>query len=132
MDRQGGEVYNGTWSFIHDYNKKLPMEYIVIETWNDWNEGTEIEPSVEDRYKYLELTAAHIQELKGVQGPIDTIGFDAARAICHAAHALEESGANRADVRSMEKALKRFMSKEFKQSRRVALQICRRVSPGLE
>lgn len=33
--------------------KKIPMLQLV--TWNDFGEGTQIEPTVEDRFKYLEM-----------------------------------------------------------------------------
>ena len=34
-------------------SKKIPMLQLV--TWNDFGEGTQIEPTVEDRFKYLEI-----------------------------------------------------------------------------
>ena len=34
-------------------SKKVPM--IQLVTWNDFGEGTQIEPTVEDRFKYLEI-----------------------------------------------------------------------------
>ncbi|MBD5191907.1 MAG: hypothetical protein HDS88_03355 [Bacteroidales bacterium] len=34
-------------------SKKVPMLQLV--TWNDFGEGTQIEPTVEDRFKYLEM-----------------------------------------------------------------------------
>lgn len=33
--------------------KKIPM--IQLVTWNDFGEGTQIEPTIEDRFKYLEI-----------------------------------------------------------------------------
>lgn len=40
-------------------NKKVPMLQLV--TWNDFGEGTQIEPTVEDRFKYLEIVQKFAQ-----------------------------------------------------------------------
>lgn len=42
-------------------SKKVPMLQLV--TWNDFGEGTQIEPTVEDGYKYLEI----VQKFSGVK-----------------------------------------------------------------
>ena len=39
--------------------KKVPMLQLV--TWNDFGEGTQIEPTVEDRFKYLEIVQKFAQ-----------------------------------------------------------------------
>ena len=61
-DRRGGESYKVTWeaALAHD------ARWIKIVTFNDWNEGTEIEPSIEHGFGYIEQTAEWIGKFKGV------------------------------------------------------------------
>ena len=89
MRRQNGTVYDSTWSYIHNYSYKLPLKFVVIETWNDWNEGTEIEPSIEDGYKYLELTIKNVNRLKGQNMDANRLKFEAAKAIYNASFLIE-------------------------------------------
>ncbi|WP_417860004.1 glycoside hydrolase family 99-like domain-containing protein [Winogradskyella sediminis] len=81
ISRQNGKVYDNTWNFIHHYNGGLPMKYVVLETWNDWNEGTEIEPSVEHGYKYLVQTIKNVNELKGSAIPENQSQFEKVKEI---------------------------------------------------
>lgn len=67
MNRQGLSVYQNTWNKIHnDYptypagTADLPLKLVQIITWNDWGEGTEIEPSVEYGYDYIAETRKQI------------------------------------------------------------------------
>jgi hypothetical protein len=46
MDRQGVGVFNGTWALANEgFEHTPPVKLIQVITWNDWNEGTSIEPS---------------------------------------------------------------------------------------
>lgn len=81
MSRQAGKVYDETWRFIHEYKGRLPLEYVVLETWNDWNEGTEIEPSVEHGYQYLQQTIKQINQLKGTVIPEGISRFESVKEI---------------------------------------------------
>lgn len=89
MDRRDGEVYDSTWTFIHNYQGILPLKWVIIETWNDWNEGSELEPSLEYRYDYLVSTIENINQFKGTDISIDTCKFHAAGKIYHAALMIE-------------------------------------------
>jgi|GEM_PF-2804692 len=42
------------------------INWVVVATFNDWNEGTAIEPSVEDGYLYSILTQEFLEDFKGV------------------------------------------------------------------
>lgn len=59
VDRQDGAVYAETWASAlldrHNRDRESPS-WVQIVTWNDWNEGSEIEPSVEYGRNYLEAT----------------------------------------------------------------------------
>lgn len=91
IKRQNGTVYNSTWAFINNYSGNPPMQFVYISTWNDWNEGTEIEPSVEDGYKYLKLTIDNINTFKGTTISADTFKFEVAKKIYNAASKIEKS-----------------------------------------
>ena len=52
IDRQNGTFYSLLWSIA----KACFPEGYAITSFNEWHEGTEIEPSVEYRYQYIDLT----------------------------------------------------------------------------
>lgn len=52
VSRQNGLTYNITWNLALKYNPN----WVLICSWNEWHEGSEIEPSVEYDYKYTNLT----------------------------------------------------------------------------
>lgn len=51
-DRLDGAVYRVLW----DEAIKARPDWVLITSWNEWHEGSEIEPSWEDGDKYLQLT----------------------------------------------------------------------------
>jgi uncharacterized repeat protein (TIGR01451 family) len=75
MDRQDTLVYHETWEKVHNYSYSLPMPWCLIETWNDFNQASEIEPSVDHDYKFNVLTRSHARRFKGSIPP-DSIGVD--------------------------------------------------------
>lgn len=58
--------YIDTWESVIN----LDLDFVQIVTWNDWNEGSEIEPSVEYGFKYLELTRQYIDQFKSTTSHI--------------------------------------------------------------
>jgi len=58
---QNGETYRKTL----DMAIKSHAPYVQLVTWNDWGEGTQIEPSVEFGYRDLEATQAARRKLDG-------------------------------------------------------------------
>ncbi|MCP5115256.1 MAG: hypothetical protein GY953_30865, partial [bacterium] len=52
-DRHGGETYNVLW----EEAIAASPNWILITSWNEWHEGSEIEPSVENGRRALETTA---------------------------------------------------------------------------
>ncbi|MBI1972245.1 MAG: hypothetical protein HYS53_03000 [Candidatus Aenigmarchaeota archaeon] len=60
----GGDAnfYNTTWDAALSNKSK----WTVIATFNDWNEGTQIEPSLERGFEYLDITIRNISRLKAV------------------------------------------------------------------
>ena len=62
VDRLNGEVYNILWQEAIKANP----DWILLTTWNEWHEGSEIEPSYEFGNQYLKLTGHYAPRfLKG-------------------------------------------------------------------
>ena len=59
VDRQNGSFYNSFWSAA---KSSFPDEYIIT-SFNEWHEGTEIEPSLEYQDLYINLTYSNTLEL---------------------------------------------------------------------
>ncbi len=51
-NRFNGQTYRVLW----DEATKANPDWVLITSWNEWHEGSEIEPSFEDGEKYLNLT----------------------------------------------------------------------------
>jgi glycoprotein endo-alpha-1,2-mannosidase len=60
-ERQDGRVYRTLWEDAIDSRP----DWITITSWNEWHEGTEIEPSVQYGDTYLKLTAEYAQKFAG-------------------------------------------------------------------
>jgi glycoprotein endo-alpha-1,2-mannosidase len=56
-----GKRFTATWELSIDNKADL----VQLVTWNDWNEGTQIEPSDTYGYKYLELNKKFTAKYKG-------------------------------------------------------------------
>ena len=121
IDRDEGTTYEATWNYVLNYRGKLPLNWVVIETWNDWNEGTEIEPSLEDGYKYLLSTIKKVNSFKEIHIDEDVIKFEAARKI-YEASLLIERGLPDTDKYNpvLEESIKSFIRKEFSTSEKMA------------
>ncbi len=89
IDRQDGWVYDETWKYVNEYSGDLPLDWVVIETWNDWNEGTEIEPSIEYGYKFLKSTINNINTFKSISISSDTAKFETLKSIYYSADSIE-------------------------------------------
>jgi hypothetical protein len=49
MDRRCGATFEDTLKLFHRYNDpERPMPFLLIATWNDYEEGTQIETGVSD------------------------------------------------------------------------------------
>lgn len=60
LDRHGGELYRAQW----EQAIKADPHWVIITSFNEWHEGSEIEPSAEDGRKYLDLTAEFANRFK--------------------------------------------------------------------
>ena len=62
ISRFGGELYRSQWQEALAANP----DWILITSWNEWHEGSEIEPSVEYGTHYLEMTAQFAKRFKAL------------------------------------------------------------------
>lgn len=60
VDRRGGEFYEEQWQEFLQH----PSNMVVIETWNEFHEGTDIADSREYGRQYLELTRKYVDQFK--------------------------------------------------------------------
>ena len=58
MDRLEGQTYRTLW----EEAIKAKPDWVIITSWNEWPEGTEIEPSLELGDKYLQITADYSKQ----------------------------------------------------------------------
>ena len=52
VDRRGGAFYEEQWLKL----LRRPPNFVMVETWNEWHEGTDVAESKEYERKYIELT----------------------------------------------------------------------------
>ena len=114
----GQAKWNRLW-FNLDYDKNysytLPLQWVYIEPFNEFNEGSEIEPTVEHGNQYLDLTIQKVNQFK----PQDTIKPDSNR--YHASYQLFKAGnliehGQRDSIRCYscyERAIKAFIHNDF-------------------
>lgn len=60
VSRENGDLYSRSWSSA----VAAKPDWILITSWNEWHEGSEIEPSVEDGRVYLDMTAEQAPAFK--------------------------------------------------------------------
>jgi hypothetical protein len=65
VERNDGRTYQYRWDQI----LKTDLPNVFIATWNDWAEGTTIEPSVEYGNQYLSMTRDDVAKFKRVPAP---------------------------------------------------------------
>ena len=80
-DRHDGGTYRALW----EEAIAAAPDWVLITSWNEWHEGSEIEPSDEDGARYLRLTAAATRRfrespLRAPAGPGSAMMTEAQRA----------------------------------------------------
>jgi glycoprotein endo-alpha-1,2-mannosidase len=60
VPRRNGDLYEEMWDLAINLNP----DWILICTFNEWHEGSEIEPSIEYGTQYIEATKTNIAEFK--------------------------------------------------------------------
>ena len=49
---------------LMDISKKQGKEYVFLMAWNEWGEGSYLEPDVNENYGYLEAIKRIVDDLK--------------------------------------------------------------------
>ncbi len=62
IDREEGDRYGMNW----DAAVSLEAHTVLLTSYNEWHEGTELEPSVEHGFDYLNITRRYVEEYKGI------------------------------------------------------------------
>jgi hypothetical protein len=65
VERDGGNTYRYRWEQV----LKTDLPVVMVPTWNDWAEGTVIEPAVEFGTEYLALTREYAARFKHATTP---------------------------------------------------------------
>ena len=55
-EREGGAFYRRSWEWILARPLTMRPRIAIVETWNEWHEGTDIAPSTESGRQYVDLT----------------------------------------------------------------------------
>ncbi|MEM1570099.1 MAG: glycoside hydrolase family 99-like domain-containing protein [Candidatus Bathyarchaeia archaeon] len=59
--RKNGDTYREAWKAAYESR----ADWVLICSWNEWHEGSEIEPSLEYGSLYLKITAENAERFKG-------------------------------------------------------------------
>jgi len=60
VDRRGGAFYEEQWLKL----LRRPVNFVMVETWNEWHEGTDVAESKEYGRKFIELTRKYSDRFK--------------------------------------------------------------------
>lgn len=129
MDRDAGEVYRMMWE--ENVANKDWVDAIIIATWNDFTENTQIQPTVEMGYRELEATETYgalfkdidpdpsglelpyrLFKLRKAKEKMDAIGLDTT-----SLHALTEEAVTRAAALSFDTAENQLLLAEAEYNR---------------
>ena len=79
INRRDTAIYQQTWDIVHAYREDrlydLPMHWCLIETWNDFNCGTQIEPTLDYGYQFSLMTIENARRFKSSL-PASDVGVD--------------------------------------------------------
>lgn len=64
----GEEFYTQSWAALRSYGDSL--DWILVATFNDWTEGTIIEPTVQDGHTLANITQENIAAFKGIENTV--------------------------------------------------------------
>lgn len=63
-DRRGGQFYRQQWEQLLSYGLKRRATMVLVETWNELHEGTDVCASTEYGRQYIELTAKYAKQFR--------------------------------------------------------------------
>lgn len=73
IDRESGQLYKALWEY--NVQNRDYLDVVYIASWNDYTEGHQIEPTVEDGYRELLTTQEYAYQFKG-EGNLDNSGIE--------------------------------------------------------
>ena len=73
IEREEGELYRAMWEY--NVARRDEVDAVFIAGWNDYNEGHEIEPTVKNGYREIELTAKYAAQFKGIEEELEDPWF---------------------------------------------------------
>jgi len=104
LPREGSETYQGYWDRVSGSG----VDWVMVTSWNEWHEGTEVEPSVEDGFTALQVTRSRVLRFKGQEpdGPgVPRISVEVKPGVSDALVRLSNLGSGAAYAFSLELAL---------------------------
>lgn len=93
IDRDSGAVYNAMWEYNVAHRDEIDV--VFLASWNDYNEGHEIEPTLENGYRELVATGNYASAFKGVENKVEDSFYALPVELFHArkaARRLEAAG----------------------------------------
>lgn len=75
VERRDGALYEETWHAA----LSVEPDWVLVSSWNEWHEGTEVEPSVEYGDTYLTLTRRWVRTFRGDR--LGSQGFEKVRIV---------------------------------------------------
>lgn len=64
VDREGGAFYRRNWERFLSYDPARRAKVVMVETWNELHEGTDVADTTEYGRQYIELTAEYARRYK--------------------------------------------------------------------
>ncbi len=101
IPRNNGETYEQMWQFCMAEKEHLDMMFVA--SWNDYTEGHEIVPTLENGYRELRTTLKYAAEFKGEQA--DERGLTLPAALFRLRKEVRFLSAMNRDVSTLERAL---------------------------
>ncbi|HWE35294.1 MAG TPA: hypothetical protein VG406_01885 [Isosphaeraceae bacterium] len=72
VSRHGGRTYRAGWEAVIGTG----LDWALVSTWNEWHEGTQVEPSVEDGDRELEATRGLAARFKDPEARVVPVPVD--------------------------------------------------------
>ncbi len=74
VDAADTTVFGASWRKILEYEEQYSIPWTMVQSWNDYNRGTAIEPGFGYNYNYNVLTRDYARLYKDPLVPVDSVG----------------------------------------------------------
>ncbi|MFW6060148.1 MAG: glycoside hydrolase family 99-like domain-containing protein [Phycisphaeraceae bacterium] len=113
--RYEGERFRLMWEMSIEHE----VDAVQIVTWNDWNEGSHIEPSDHFGYAYLEMNKAYAARFKGVTDDVPDAALRLPLEIYRRRKAVEGDGARGVAHSELDEARAALLAGAYDQAQRI-------------